>query len=124
MLLENKINASIVGNMKRKKPSIPNIFDFCKLADALNLSLDYILYGDSSKVKMETKTPIPTESATFENNFNNQISVDEHILLQTYREVNSIGKNQIQNHLRNIWLECKDEKRGELLDSTLENKIG
>ena len=43
MLTVNKINRSIIGNMKRNPPSIPNIIDFCKLAEALSLQIGFLL---------------------------------------------------------------------------------
>ena len=116
------MNSSIVGNMKRKKPSIPNIFDFCKLAEALNLSLDYLLLDKTNNQNItHFDTNMPT---TFENNFNNQISVDEHNLIEIYREIDSIGKNQIQNNLRETWLEHKAMKKDASSGLISENKIG
>lgn len=107
MLTENNINSSIVGNMKRKKPSIPNIIDFCKLAEALNVSLDYLLLENNRNYPSNT---VSTNSSEFDNNFNNQITVDEHNLLQTYREVDNVGKNKIQDSIREIWIEHRNPK--------------
>ena len=87
MLTENNINQSIVGNMKRKKPSIPNIVDFCKLADSLSLSLDYILNGNQKEI-------IPTTDP---------LSIDEKNIIDVYRAVNPIGKDLVQRNIREIW---------------------
>ena len=53
ILKNNKLPTSILDNMKREKPSMPNIESFCKIAELLDLSIDYILTGKNIELKQE-----------------------------------------------------------------------
>lgn len=100
MLVEKGINQSIVGNMKREKPSIPNIVDFCKLADALELSLDYLLNDQVSSLPIIDATEILKEKYT----------TDERIIIDIYREIDDDGKNLVQSSIREIWADHRQPK--------------
>jgi len=82
MLIQNNINKSIIGNMKRTKPSIPNIIDFCKLAEAIDVSVDYLL------------NTISDDSI---------LSFDERWVIDSYRELNDEGKYIIQDTTKKVW---------------------
>ena len=105
MLLQNDINKSIIGNMKRTKPSIPNIFDFCKLAEALDISVDYLL------------NVVPNEPI---------LSFDERWIINSYRELSDDGKYIIQDMTKRVWAEhCEPSlKNTSISELSNDAKIG
>lgn len=43
MLQVAGLSKSVLDNMKREKPSIPSIDKFCKIAEVLSISIDYLV---------------------------------------------------------------------------------
>ena len=90
-----------------KKGATPNGEVIVRFAEHFNVTTDYLLLGiENNSVSFSSKV----SDITFENNFDNQITVDEHNLLQTYREVDNVGKNKIQDSIREIWIEHRNPK--------------
>ena len=102
MLLTNGINRSIVGNMKRERPSIPNIVDFCKLADALKVSVDYLLNDNSS--------PYMNPIIDAKELIKDKLTTDERNIISIYREIDDDGKDLVQSSIREIWAEHRRPK--------------
>lgn len=99
---------------QKSKPTLEQIIAIC---DIFAITSDYLLFGKTSDSILKTKN----SECIFENNFDNQISVDEHNLLQTYRDIDDIGKNQVQDYLKEIWAEHripKNKLSGSLIENT------
>lgn len=47
MLEFNGLSKSVIDNMKREAPSVPNVITFCKIADSLGVTTDYLLKGET-----------------------------------------------------------------------------
>ncbi len=47
MLVDNGFNRNLIDNMKREKPSIPNIEVICKITELLNIPLTWLLMGEN-----------------------------------------------------------------------------
>ena len=104
-----------------KKGATPNGEVIVRFAKHFNVTTDYLLLGiDNSVASLTTKAT----DITFENNFNNQITIDEHNLLQTYREVDGLGKNIIQDTVKEIWAEHRISKKDKLSSSKRNDMIG
>ncbi len=104
-----------------KKGATPNGEVIVRFAKHFNVTTDYLLLGiDNSVASLTTKVA----DSTFENNFNNQITIDEHNLLQTYREVDGLGKNIIQDTVKEIWAEHRISKKDKLSSSERNDMIG
>ena len=88
---------------QKSKPTLEQIIAIC---DIFAITSDYLIFGKTSDTILKTES----FECVFENNFNNQISVDEHNLLQTYRNIDNIGKNQVQDYLKEIWVEHRIPK--------------
>ena len=98
---------------QKSKPTLEQIIAIC---DIFAITSDYLLFGKTSDSILKTKN----SECIFENNFD-QISVDEHNLLQTYRDIDDIGKNQVQDYLKEIWAEHripKNKLSGSLIENT------
>ena len=104
-----------------KKGATPNGEVIVRFAKHFNVTTDYLLLGiDNSVASLTTKVA----DSTFENNFNNQITIDEHNLLQTYREVDGLGKNIIQDTVKEIWAEHRISNKDNLSSSERNDMIG
>lgn len=104
-----------------KKGATPNGEVIVRFAKHFNVTTDYLLLGiDNSFASLTTKVA----DSTFENNFNNQITIDEHNLLQIYREVDGLGKNIIQDTVKEIWAEHRISKKDKLSSSERNDMIG
>lgn len=114
MLLDNGINKSVLDNMKRSKPSIPNIITFCKLAECLNVSVDYLLNGEDANYNklINAKELI-----------NDKLTADERSLVNTYRDIDDEGKTLMLDTAKEIWADHRQPK-GKSYNSEIGKLIG
>lgn len=97
----------------------PKIEQIYRIIDFFSISFDELFFDSKTNIS-KIQTENNSTYMSFDNNFNNQITVDEHNLLQTYREIDDVGKNQVQNCLKEIWAEHRVPKN-KLSDSPTEN---
>jgi hypothetical protein len=109
MLTVNKINRSIIGNMKRNPPSIPNIIDFCKLAEALSLQIGFLLNEEAPSSYLINANDI----------IKDRLAADERNIIDAYRELDEDGKDLVQRSIREIWA---DHRQPKCKSTTTENK--
>ena len=83
------ISTSSTGTWK--KGALPSGENLIALSTHLNVSVDYLLFG-----KDENSTSISSKS---------DLLPDEHNLLNTYREMDSVGKKLLQDQLKYLWAE-------------------
>ena len=88
VLKELKISTSAVGNWN--KGSLPTGDTLVALSTHLNVSIDYLLLG---------------KSAVASNSFLDMVDItpDEYNILNTYREMDLIGKKLLQDQLKFLW---------------------
>ncbi len=88
VLKELKISTSAVGNWN--KGSLPTGDTLVALSTHLNVSIDYLLLG---------------KSAVASNSFLDMVDItpDEYNILNTYREMDMVGKKLLQDQLKFIW---------------------
>lgn len=116
MLKDNDISKSAVDNMKKNPPSIPNIISFSKIADALEVTVDYLLNGCSEEKtnSYDDQNPVP------------KLSFDERTLIESYKELDDEGKYLVQDNLKRVWAKHSktSTKDAAILESSNSSKIG
>ena len=58
MLIKNNLSKSVIDNMKKSKPSIPNIEVISKIADDLNISLDWLLNNKDCSAQLQNDSTL------------------------------------------------------------------
>lgn len=95
--------------MKRNPPSIPNIIDFCKLAEALSLQIGFLLNEEAPSSYLINANDI----------IKDRLAADERNIIDAYRELDEDGKDLVQRSIREIWA---DHRQPKCKSTTTENK--
>lgn len=87
ILLASNVTTSFLSDWKAGRLKSPSFDKIYRISKELNLSLDSLTgYEDNNQ-----------------NQISKNLQIDEEILLDTYRELNSDGKAFLQKTLRDIW---------------------